>query len=398
MSDPALVYTNSARSADEPGTHLFIIGVGEYEFGKGKPNCTDVGGDLNQLSSPPISARAVADWFIGKYRNSAKPLASVAMLLSESTTREYVVPPRSSDARHANRVQVPRANLENVRNATREWLRRLEGNRDHMAVFYFCGHGMSSGDHAALLLDDFGEPGKEFEGAIDLTVLSASMKDCPVIQQVFFLDCCRTDVDRHYGRRAIVGSRIANVVPFRRGHKLAPQQFVLFPTINGAEAFGERGQVSVFSKSIIDALSFAAADSKTGVWRTTTGGLLTEVTRLVSLRLPTRYLELGKPNALDASSFEFNEIDEPKSTPAFVTLSDLSVWSNVKLECTHADGIEQSQCQYGRDSSGERCCKFDLLSGRWRFSGNVDPKEVGDILMHERFLLPPVAYVTLQVQ
>ncbi|TLD71695.1 caspase family protein [Phragmitibacter flavus] len=402
MSDPALIYTDISQPADKAGTHVLIIGVGDYLFGKGKAEVTSVGDDLQQLSSPPISARAMADWFIKHYRNTAKPLASVAMLLSESPDADYQVPGQSdsgqSDSAPPGLVRVPRANLANVVEATKAWVEQLKSNRDHMAVFYFCGHGFSAGDHASLLLEDFGKTGGELEAAIDLTKLCAVMKNSPAIQQVFLLDCCRSDVDRKYEGNVPIGSGMVSILKFERGHSSAPQQFVLFPTIDGAEAFGVKNKVSVFSKSILDALSFAAADAKTGPWKTTTGNLLTEVTRLVNLRLPPQFLDRGKPNALDASSFEFNEIDIPIVTRSFVTLSDLGAWKAAELQCAHGKGTEPTQSQRGSDSGVENCCKFDLSSDTWLFSGTLPPDQSLTISPQTRYLTPPVAYVTLKVQ
>src|SRR5262249_47391366 len=54
-ADPALVFLDAAHPPADPGTHALIIGVGQYTYGKGA-NVSPVGGDLPQLSSPPISA------------------------------------------------------------------------------------------------------------------------------------------------------------------------------------------------------------------------------------------------------------------------------------------------------------------------------------------------------
>ena len=224
------------------------------------------------------------------------------------------------------------------------------------------------------------------------------MKNSPAIQQAFLLDCCRSEVDRKYKNAVPIGAGMVSILPFERDHPSAPQQFVLFPTIDGSEAFGVKNEVSVFTKSMLDALSFAAADARTGTWKTTTGNLLTEVTRLVSLRLPPQFLERGKPNALNASSFDFNEIDEPAVIHSYVTLSDLGTWKVAELQCAHVAGTQPLQSKRGVDSGGENCCKFDLSFGRWRFSGVLPPGQSRTISPHERHLIPPVAYVTLTVQ
>src|ERR1051325_5790686 len=214
--DHALVWSDPAVAAG-PGTHVLLIGVGKYTYGKG-PKASPVGGDLTQLTSPPLSARAMADWFIRHFNHASKPLASVAMLVSEPKRKPYT-PPRAG----ALPVTPPAATLAHVRAATTRWATRLSSNRDNMAVFYFCGHGISKGQRAALLLDDFGLPDAEFDGAIDLEILYSTMKNSPAIQQLYLLDCCRTDADNLYENEARIGSRTVSVPSLERSHSDSPQ-------------------------------------------------------------------------------------------------------------------------------------------------------------------------------
>jgi hypothetical protein len=390
-TDAALVFQDGAVASASPGTHVLIIGVGKYAFGKG-PAASPVGGDLRQLSSPPITARALADWFVKSFTNSKKPLASVSLLISEENATPYT-PPRPAGAASMN---VPPATLANVKEATSHWAKRLHTHHQNLAVFCFCGHGASLGDKAALLLEDFGQPGVEFEAAIDVDTLRGTMKNSPAVQQVYLFDCCRTKADDLYRNEESIGTRVVSVPGFQRGHTDRPQQFVLFPTIDGEEAFGIKGEVSVFSRSIIDALTFAAADSSTGVWRTTTGTLLSAVDQLVRHRLPEQLTKRSKPNALDATSFDFNEIDEPTVTRSIVTISDLGLWGQVELECVDPAGAVASQRKHSKNSPGEMCCTFELPEGKWRFGG-VLPVSPPNITNHERTLRAPVAYVKLEV-
>ena len=388
-SDPALIFHRDAPGGG-PGTHVLVIGVGKYRHGKGQTE-SPVGGDLRQLSSPPISARSMADWFIREFQNPQRPLVTVSLLISEEPAQAYR-PPVSG----GQDVNLVAADLENVKKAARHWADRLKSHRDNMAVFYFCGHGASLGQQAALLLEDFGEPGAEFEGAIDCDILRGTMKNSPAIQQVYLLDCCRTEADDLYRNEPSIGSRIVSIPSFERGHSTPSQQFVLFPTIDGEQAFGIQNQVSVFSGSLIDALSFAAADISTGVWRTTTANLLSAVDQLVRHRVPQQLIQRSKPNALDATSFEFNRIEEPTATRSFVTISDLDLWGDVEVECADPAGTEAPQKQHSRDVENETCCAFELNEGRWRFSGSL-PASPPNIKSHERILRVPVAYVTLEV-
>lgn len=390
-SDQSLVFLDGAHPTDHPGTHVLILGVGKYQHGKGL-GASPVGGDLRQLTSPPISARAIADWFIESFRNQEKPLVSLSLLISEQQSQGYT-PPRPVRPAVFN---PPEVTLANVKLATRAWTERLSSHQDNMAVFYFCGHGASLGQQAALLLDDFGEPGAEFDGAIDFNILLGTMKNSPAIQQVYLLDCCRTNADDLYQNEPSIGSRVVSVASFQRGHTTPPHQFILFPTIDGEEAFGIKDEISAFSSSIIDALSFAAADISTGIWRTTTGNLLSAVDQLVRYRVPEQLTKRSKPNALDATSFDFNQIDEPTVTRSFVTISDLDLWGQVELECVALTGTEPPQKEHSSNMSNETCCVFNLREGKWRFSGTL-PVSPPEIQIDERMLRAPVAYVTLEV-
>ena len=394
MSNPThtdLVFVDRAHPQNAPGTHVLIIGVGKYAYGKGAAERL-VAGDLRQLTSPPISARAIADWFIESFKNKKAPLASVSLLVSEEHPKTY----ESPSAAGAEQFDVPAATLSEVKKATVQWAERLSSHQDNMAVFYFCGHGASLGQQAALLLEDFGDPNAAFEGAVDVNILRGTMKNSSAIQQVFLLDCCRTNADDLYQHEPSIGSRILSIPASGRGHVIPSQQFVLFPTIDGEEAFGIQNEISVFSRSIIDAMGFAGADNSTGVWRTTTGSILNAVDQLVRVRVPAQLIKRSKPNALDATSFDFNDIDEPSTTYSFVTISDLDFWGQVELECVDPAGMAAPQRKHSRDASTEACCQFMLNEGRWRFIGSL-ANSPPVVQTHERILRVPVAYVTLQV-
>jgi hypothetical protein len=385
-----LVFDDGARPANAPGTHVLIIGVGKYAYGKGS-GATLVGGDLQQLTSPPLSAKEFANWLIRSFKNTAAPLKSVSLLISEPQVSTY-----SSPLPGGNQTfQVPPATLTEVKEASARWATRLASHQDNMGILYFCGHGVSQGQQAALLLEDFGKDGAAYEGAIDVNILRGTMKNSPAIRQAYLLDCCRTKADDLYKNEESIGTRIVSIPSLLRGHSIPTQQFVLFPTIDGEEAFGIQNQVSVFTGSIIDAMEFAAADNSTGTWRTTTGRLFDSVDQLVKIRVPARLINRSKPNALDATSFDFNEVDEPRVTRSFVTISDLNYWGKVELECVDPTGSQPAQKKHSK-SSTEACCRFALPEGRWQFNGAL-ASSPPNVHSHQRILRAPVAYVKLEV-
>lgn len=395
MSDRTELVYSAGLPAGDPGTHVLIIGVGRYTYGKDTELRSIVAGDLGQLSSPPISARAVADWFIGHFHHPEKPLASVALLLSQDEDQAYLPPGPDG----AEPVLTPRATLANVKAAARRWTERLKANKDNMAVFYFCGHGLSMGDNASLLLEDFGDPENAYDGAIEFSELLATMKNCPAGQQAFFADCCRTNADQLYRHEDRIGIRIVSMVSPDGRRPPAPRQFVLFPTIDGEQAFGIAKEKSIFTRAMLEAMSFAAADDSSGLWMTNTGSLLRRIDELVALRLPPERRNRSRPNALNASAFDFNEIAEPSHARSLVKLSDFTLSNQVTFECASLDDPVNSPNQQGGFISGENFCIFNLKEGQWRFSGvhggSPAPRSISP---EERKVRLPVTYVTLNVQ
>jgi hypothetical protein len=247
------------------------------------------------------------------------------------------------------------------------------------------------------LLEDFGKENAAYEGAVDVNILRGTMKNSPAIRQAYLLDCCRTKADDLYKNEESIGTRIVSMPSLQRGHSVPAQQFVPFPTLDGEDAFGIQNQVSVFTRSILDAMEFAAANNSTGSWRTTTGRLLDSVDQLVKIRVPAQLINRSKPTALDATSFDFNDVEEPRVTRSFVTISDLTFWGKVELECVDPTGSEPAQRKHSKNSLTEACCRFSLREGRWRFNGAMEIPPP-DVRSDERILRAPVAYVKLEVE
>ena len=167
------VYTSSLASNDKKavGTHLFIVGVGEYPCllgGDPKQLLEDPMG-LKQLSSPPVSAAALASWFLGRqgpsgaavgFHNPNAPLATVEMLLSpsQSYTGPGVAPVPVAAATRANIVQ-----------SFKLWKDRVAADPGNIAVFYFCGHGVM-GVNDYLMPSDFGalNPANPWQDLVDI--------------------------------------------------------------------------------------------------------------------------------------------------------------------------------------------------------------------------------------
>src|SRR5262249_33254114 len=161
--------------------------------------------------------------------------------------------------------------------------------------------------------------------------------------------------------------------------------------LDGEEAFGVKDKPSVFTQSLIDALSFAAADSRTarnGKWPIDTAEILKNVDLLIASRVPLSLRTRMKPNALNIATFNVNEIDEPTETHSFITLADLSHWGKVRIECVNAQSGTMGGTSETSTIQDERCVRFKLADGRWKSRG-VLPNSPPSFREDERHVRPP---------
>jgi hypothetical protein len=197
-----------------------VIGVGDYpHLNGGSGTLTKQHDGMEQLTSPPISARKFASWLMSeKFQNPNKPLASVALLLSEAVPAPFVDP-----AHPAKKIKVAKANSTNVRLAIQQLFRQGDEHTSNLLIFYFCGHGIATGTDTALLLSDYGaNPLNVLEGAIDFRRLRIGMGRCRASEQCFFIDACRASTDSlieevgHAGQVIIGGGPRDSGLPLRR--------------------------------------------------------------------------------------------------------------------------------------------------------------------------------------
>ena len=141
----------------QPGTHVLLIGVGDYPFLKGgsapAAKQFDLHMEMGQLSSPPRSLGELATWFSDPqhgFNNPDRPLRSLELLCSAPQPFEWT---DSAGAKHA----IARSQTPAVRQAVLDWKARASRNPENLCVFYYCGHGLSFGESQnSLLLDDWG--------------------------------------------------------------------------------------------------------------------------------------------------------------------------------------------------------------------------------------------------
>jgi len=298
-----------------PRTHALVIGVGKYpHLAGGEAPVADSDG-MRQLSSPPVSARALATWLLAEYNDPQRPLGSVALLLSEEQPAPF------TDPRTQTAHDVDVATIDNILAAITEWYDRGDSNVDNRLVFYFCGHGVSQGDDMALLAADiFADEHNPLNGALDFGGLMNGLKRCKASQQVFFVDACRSNSDVLIESS---GTRFAGRTPLGAGARPLdlPRRFHIpyFATLAGDRSHARPGQVSVFTEALLKSLAGAASDDPEGDWRVNTSHLLEAIDHFMHQpQFAGAVAGVQVPSVGELPVFVLHELADPPVVPVYV--------------------------------------------------------------------------------
>jgi hypothetical protein len=261
------LWSSPQPPAGTPQLHALLVGVGEYPHLVGgaeyetRPAPKTFA--LPQLTSPPISAAAVADWLLSQHDNPTTPLGSIELLLSpDSYSPEPNAAARIGLAAGA-KVRVPWASFDQIAQAAQRWYDRLDSNPLNIGVFYFCGHGLESGDRY-LLAADFGSNPKDWtHGIINFNQTHTNMETCTAETQCYLLDACRDKptelVDE--ARRFTVGKPLIGSSAGASRLRNAPYLHAAAP---GDSAAGPANAKSYFAEALIDCLNGMGARPPVG--------------------------------------------------------------------------------------------------------------------------------------
>lgn len=244
-----------------PAVHILVIAVGTYPYLRGGAEQEMVpNGGLGQLESPVASAEAFCQWLQTDFKPRNLPIGSIEVL--SSAGGNFLDPDGTV-------VQVLTPTMKNVRKAVASWTARGNQHEDNFTLFYFCGHGVSSGIVHSLLLEDFGEDVNDpfNTGAIDAALFMDGVGAKGAKSQLFLIDACRTvDHAAFAGLGAQRGAPIISAPPNTRLGIV--EQACLWATSLGALAYGMPGQPSVFMLAMLHAMQGGGAkqDSDDGSW------------------------------------------------------------------------------------------------------------------------------------
>lgn len=238
------------KNTEGPGTHVFIIGVGNYPHLKDGSGRLSTGHrEMGQLTSPPISAMEVLRWIDTTLHNPEAPLKSIEVLISQAGDAQFI------DSEGLSQ-QIDPASWDNYEDSVQAWKQRADSNPQNIAIFYFCGHGMGDGVNTYLLMEDAGRSAKLLRHATHLGALRLAMGHCKALKQMYLIDACRTVdlasvIDPYDTCQS--GLPEPNVLQVFSG-----ENPVLFSARQGEPAFGASGQVSIFTGALLHGLNRCA--------------------------------------------------------------------------------------------------------------------------------------------
>jgi len=248
---------------DKPGTHVLIVGIGAYThlIGGAAPGTRTFG--MEQLSSPPVSAKAMIDWFVGPlvapessgFRNVQSPLLSLEALIASDTPTSVQSP--------GGMVLLDGATLDQVRVAYGRWRDRLIKHPRSTGIFYFCGHGLSAAKQYALCQDFLAYEGAPFEKAFDINATLTGLGKEAVDSDIhFWFDACRAVSAEMLlsvgGRPMGLTALLATDETVERSHSF------LQATGEGKLAFSKKNKVSRFTQALLNSLGGYAGESRPG--------------------------------------------------------------------------------------------------------------------------------------
>lgn len=252
--------------------HALIIGVGDYPHmsgGGGNPAVANFG--LQQLTTTPITARAISRWLLKNRPQLATTLGSVEVLMSPAQT--------INDDR-GNPTVIELAKMSEIETAFKKWWSRCNRRPDNVAMFYFAGHGLSTASHY-LLPSDFGDPANPdlWRNCLDFTSMRIGMRANAADTQLFFVDACReTPIDalaqRNPSGDGLCSSGIFDDVDTSAAY---------FSAVDGKLAYGPDDDKTFFAQALIESLDGTGANNNGGVWTVDTFSLSNSIGKVLEM-------------------------------------------------------------------------------------------------------------------
>ncbi|BCA62680.1 hypothetical protein HMP09_1914 [Sphingomonas sp. HMP9] len=330
-ADPALIF---ASDREGPGTHVLLIGIGEYDhLIDGVKEKLELADGMEQLDAPPQSVKALADWFLdGNFVNDERPLASLAMVVSTPEPYRY-----EHAAATIPNADLPDGSTETVLAAIRAWLSRASSSEESQTIFYFCGHGVLSGTQT-LLCRDFGAVTEDpFDQSVNFEKFHAAMATKIPEYQIFLVDACRTsdsvvDMTTQLGG---VGRRVLNGSSIKARGGTPARQSIHLATSDLAKSWGRVNGLSLYAEALLRALSGGGAQRDLDMW-VGTDGLQTALGTYTARLAKAAGVE-QEPDRIKSGRFKIHKPARVQ-VPVYLTCNPLEAWGSKFTLTTQRDG------------------------------------------------------------
>ncbi|MDP1966258.1 MAG: caspase family protein [Reyranella sp.] len=368
-----LIYEKNVQG---PATHALVIGVGHYpHLGGGGGRKSPYSDGMIQLTSPPISALAFANWLIGTYNNPAAQLATVALLATQP------VPP----APFPN-ARIP--SLQNVILAAEEWWQRGRTSEEDVLIFYFSGHGVSEGLAMSLLLSDFGQSdAAPYSRAIDFNKFCLGMARAKARRQLFFVDACRSSSDTFAGSGGAYGNPLIEPNADEYSAKEAP---VFFSTLAGDSSYGRTHKTTVFTEALLEGLNGGGGSDQDGPWEIWTSRL-NDSLRFTMEQQPGDRRQV--PNMGNGASFAFHRLPGPPKVPTIIGCSPDMAADHATLAYKSDDTGEADE----RAPPHANAWKENLTAGIYDFYAAFPGNQYRNALKRNKSVVPPYQRIRIEV-
>ena len=382
-----LVFPSDPVSADA-GVHAIVVGIGHYRHlpgGDDEEYPKHEG--MSQLSSPPISARHIADWLLDTYRNDAdRPLRSLELLISE----------RGGQAAYSNAsadladVPIDEATLANVARAIKDWKRRGESSADNLLIFYFCGHGISAGLQHTLLCTDFGaDHDAPLTTAINFTDFHLGMDKCAAREQCYFVDACRVASTELIESVSFKGQPVVyGTAKLTKPSRAAPVYHAAMP---GVEGWGLNNRPSAFAQALPRAFKGAAWKRRGGRWVVDANQLNSALDVLVAHIMRVFKALDKRVEASSLSRINLKNANGEPVVPVEITCDPNSANSVAQLSYESPPAARQVRNAQSGDS-----WYVELERGEYNFAASFEDDEFVDRNVDE-YVFPPDMPVVIEV-
>jgi hypothetical protein len=363
-----------------PGTHVFIVGVGNYPHLKGGDGTEspDHRG-LGQLTSPPLSAMKMVEWCDKTLNNPQAPLKSIEVLISQPGQASYTDTTGTT-------TQINAATWDHFESAAMSWFNRANTDKDNVAVFYFCGHGIGDGINTHLLMADTGRSPVFQRQALHLPGFRIAMGECRALKQIFFVDTCRTVDPATILNPYITGQPGLSGTVTKVFNGANP---VLYAARMGEQAFGDKHQVSHFTAALLEGLN------RCGVFRpkgTTWAVQPQELQKAVAALLDDFS---GKPqcpaDGLSGLGFQLHVLQKHPEVVVHVTLDNPTANDAAAITCTAAGTVVTR-------SNSDHPWRTFLPAGPCAVQASFSPPSPYTSAPVDLYLFPPFQDIELEVQ